>query len=142
MVLTTGSSFIDNSNSSYVSQNPMLVINISKTSSSATLTYKFLPDPLNYSDENVLITDTLFTSTAGSLSNTYDHKTSLSKYALFKNFLMKDYVKDSDTIKKSDASTNTQLGDFKFEINATGFDATKTQVLKNVNGTLTWVDEA
>ena len=25
--------------------------------------------------------------------------------------------------------------------NMTGYDATKTQVLKNVNGTLTWVDE-
>lgn len=24
----------------------------------------------------------------------------------------------------------------------TGYDATKTQILKNVNGTLTWVDEA
>ena len=41
------------------------------------------------------------------------------------------YAINADLSSKQDVLTN-----------ATGYDATKTQVLKNVNGTLTWVDEA
>ena len=39
-------------------------------------------------------------------------------------------------------SLSSDVNDLTFLKSITGYDETKTQILKNVNGTFTWVDEA
>ena len=50
---------------------------------------------------------------------------------------------DSYTVVGSPTIIDNPISDiYSISLQAAGYDATKTQVLKNVNGTLTWVDEA
>ena len=68
--------------------------------------------------------------------------TSTNKYNVTKIDMSSDYTSlQVINPRNSNDVANKQYVDSTHYKNMTGYDATKTQVLKNINGTLTWVDE-
>ena len=68
--------------------------------------------------------------------------TSTNKYNVTKIDMSSDYTSlQSIQPRLNSEVANKQYVDSTHYKNMTGYDATKTHVLKNINGTLTWVNE-
>ena len=84
-------------------------------------------------------------------TTTYSAKDGLYTFSKVKTDSTKTTAFESDVLTKTNTTEYTPTGNYNpstklytdkthYE-NMTGYDATKTQVLKNINGTLTWVNE-
>lgn len=84
-------------------------------------------------------------------TTTYNAKDGLYTFSKVKTDSTKTTAFESDVLTKTNTTEYTPTGNYNpstklytdkthYE-NMTGYDATKTQVLKNINGTLTWVNE-